>query len=223
MKKVIEVTVWLIRAGSLACAKRWSFFGLFLLAFVGSTAILGALGLLPNWPKAPALVAETVAEPSLGTADPRPVERVEFPTRIQISAIDLTATVVNPSTRVIAELDKALLSGVVRYPTSAKLGEAGNVVLFGHSSYLPVVGNRAYKAFNDIQKLAIGDTVTVSSSGTAYTYRVREVSKKSADDAAILLDVSGRVLTLVTCDSFGAKTDRFVVTADFVESHSLPS
>jgi sortase (surface protein transpeptidase) len=29
------------------------------------------------------------------------------------------------------------------------------------------------------------------------------------------------VLTLVTCNSFGAKEDRFVVVADFVESHSL--
>jgi sortase (surface protein transpeptidase) len=30
------------------------------------------------------------------------------------------------------------------------------------------------------------------------------------------------VLTLATCDSFGTKSDRFIATADFVESHSIP-
>ena len=110
----------------------------------------------------------------------------------------------------------------MRYPTSARLGETGNVVIFGHSSYLPVVGNQAYKAFNGIQKLVAGDTITVYSSGTAYTYQVRDVAKESAaSDAGIDLAVTGRVLTLATCDSFGAKSDRFIVTADFVESHSV--
>ena len=42
-----------------------------------------------------------------------------------------------------------------------------------------------------------------------------------AADTGINLEVTGRVLTLVTCNSFAAKTDRFVVTADFVESHSI--
>ena len=127
----------------------------------------------------------------------------------------------NPTIPTVAVLDKELLKGAVRYPTSAKLGEDGNVVLFGHSSYLPVVGNQAYKTFNEIQKLAVGDSITVYSSDTAYTYRVRNVVKKSASDGVIELSITGRVLTLVTCSSFGAKEDRFVVTADFVESHSV--
>ena len=95
------------------------------------------------------------------------------------------------------------------------------MVLFGHSSYLPVVHNPAFKTFNAIQKLKAGDTITVSSSSNVYTYRVRGVTKESTTNAFIPLLVTGRVLTLSTCDSFGAKTDRFVLTADFVESHPL--
>jgi len=121
----------------------------------------------------------------------------------------------------IVTLDKELLKGAVRYPTSALLGETGNVVLFGHSSYLPVVRNQAYKAFNGIQKLAAGDIITVYSSTATYSYRVKSVTKESANDAGIPLSVTGRVLTLSTCDSFGEKSDRFVVVADFVESHSI--
>ena len=146
----------------------------------------------------------------------------ELPTKIEIPKINLSAVVVNPTITTVAVLDKELLKGAVRYPTSAKLGEDGNVVLFGHSSYLPVVGNQAYKTFNEIQKLVEGDMITVYSSGTTYTYRVRSTTKEKADDTtAIPLSIAGKVLTLVTCNSFAAKEDRFVVTADFVESHSV--
>jgi LPXTG-site transpeptidase (sortase) family protein len=95
------------------------------------------------------------------------------------------------------------------------------MVLFGHSSYLPVVHNLAYKTFDGIQNLTAGKVVTVYSADTAYTYRVRTVTKESATTAGIPLQVSGRVLTLSTCDSFGEKTDRFVVVADFVDSYSI--
>jgi sortase (surface protein transpeptidase) len=55
-----------------------------------------------------------------------------------------------------------------------------------------------------------------------YTYQVESVEKKSANDAVIPLSVTGKVLTLSTCDSFSAKTDRFIVVANFVESHAIP-
>ena len=97
-------------------------------------------------------------------------------------------------------------------------------MIFGHSSYLPIVNNKAYKTFDGIQKLSAGDRITVYSSGAAYTYAVRTVEKKSAAaDDGIPLTVAGKVLTLATCDSFGEKSDRFVVTADFVESHAISS
>ncbi len=221
MGKIITATVRLIRAGEQAYARKWSFLGVFVFAFFGSIIMLGNLDLLPDATSASAEAA-TAPTVSLGARKTVPTTAAELPMKIEIPAISLAATIANPTTTNIEVLDQGLLRGAVRYPTSAKLNETGNVVLFGHSSYLPIVGNQAYKTFDGIQKLVAGDVVTVFSSGTAYTYRVRSVAKESAaGDAGIPLAVTGRVLTLATCNSFGVKTDRFVVTADFVESHLI--
>ncbi|MEK7101601.1 MAG: sortase [Patescibacteria group bacterium] len=226
MKEVIDVIVRLIRAGRQAYAKKWSFFGVFIVAFLASVTILGSLDLLPSTKSdlvlgLPKAVSSPIITLSAGAIN---AIVVELPTKIEIPAINLSATIANPETTNIEVLDQKLLSGAVRYPTSAKLGETGNVVLFGHSSYLPIVANQAYKTFNGIQKLVKGDIVTVYSSDTVYTYRVRSVVEEKADDnTAIPLSVVGKVLTLVTCNSFGTKQDRFVVIADFVESHPAGS
>jgi LPXTG-site transpeptidase (sortase) family protein len=224
MKGIIEFTVRLVLAVKRTYTRKWSFLGVFALVFFGSVAVLGQMDLLPDTSpaSAPSVALAADSHPATSVSTSTPVVVSELPTKIEVPAINLVAVIANPTTTDVEILDQNLLAGAVRYPTSAKLGEIGNVVLFGHSSYLPVVGNQAYKTFNGIQKLVEGDIVTVSSSDTAYTYRVRSVAKESAaSDAGIPLEVTGRVLTLSTCNSFGAKTDRFVVTADFVESHSL--
>ena len=215
----ITITAQLIRAGKRAYERKWGFLGVFALVFIGSILILGKLDLLPEIKSVSVVSTQPAAD---ATSTSITIHAAEDPVRITIPTIGLAASVANPTTTGIEALDEYLLKGAVRYPTSAKLGEMGNVVLFGHSSYLPVVGNQAYKTFNDIQKLAVGDEITVSSAGAVYTYRVRNVSKASAEDAGISLATDGRVLTLATCNSFGKKSDRFIVVADFVESHVIP-
>lgn len=217
-KGLVGLIVRLILAVQQIYNRKWSFLGLFAFVFFGSVIMLARFDLLPEAPSKPAAATTTAA----ATAVSLSATVSELPVKIEIPKIGLSTTIVNPTTTTIEVLDQNLLKGAVRYPTSAKLGESGNVILFGHSSYLPVVGNPAYKTFNGIQKLVSGDIVTVYSSGTAYTYRVRTFMKESADgDSGIPLSVPGKVLTLSTCDSFGKKTDRFVVTADFVESHPI--
>lgn len=218
MRGIIDLAVRLVQAGDLVYAKKWRFFGLFVVVFFVNIIVLGKLDLLPEVSS----VATAANKSGATNTETQSQIVTELPTRIEIAKIKLGVAISNPATTDIVILDKELLKGAVRYPTSAKLGETGNVVLFAHSSYIPVVGNQAYKAFNGIQKLAAGDIVTVYSTTTAYTYRVRSVAKESANDAGILLSVAGKVLTLATCDSFGAATDRFVVVADFVESHPAP-
>ncbi|MFZ2500612.1 MAG: sortase [Minisyncoccia bacterium] len=210
-----QAAVWLIQAVKRAFERKWIFLGVFAIVFIGSIIVLGAFGLLPETTRPSVSLTQTTV-----VATSSPVVTIEEPVRIEIKKIDLSTSVANPTGTDIKTLDTYLLKGAVRYPTSAKLGQVGNVVIFGHSSYLPIVGNQAYKAFNGIQKLVAGDVIVVYSEGAVYTYRVRSFEKESsASGAGINLAVKGRVLTLATCDSFGAKTDRFVVTADFVESH----
>ena len=196
---------------------------LFLLVFVACVALLARFDLLPDPNSVEA--SPSVESPVTAVSTPPAtvtVAQPEAPVKIEIPSIGVLATIANPGTTDAKTLDAWLLKGAVRWPTSGKLGEDGNVVLFGHSSYLPIVKNPAYKTFNEIQKLKAGDRITVYSLGTAYTYQVRSVAKESANgNAAIPLQVVGKVLTLATCNTFASKSDRFVVTADFVESHPL--
>jgi len=149
------------------------------------------------------------------------VQTAEMPVRVIAKTIGLDNTVLNPESTEVAELDAALLKGTVRYPTSALLGVDGTMLIFGHSSYLPIVRNKNYKAFNGIQKLKAGDTVSVYSSTREYRYSVVGVRLANADEDVVELPANGKYLALLTCDSFGTKSDRFVVTADFVGAYEL--
>lgn len=143
-----------------------------------------------------------------------------FPVRVAAKSIGLDATVVNPPDTNIEILNKALLEGAVRYPTSAQLGVDGTLLLFGHSSYLPVVNNRAYKTFNNIQKLAEGEIISVYTDSYEYRYRVTSVESANATADAVSLPQDGKYLKLVTCNTFGKKEDRFIVSAVFVGVYS---
>lgn len=218
---LVHQTVRLVRAAHTAYERKWAFLGVFAVVFLFSFIALDAIGIVPDPAAvvADATPAVTLATSSLAAAVAVPVS--ELPVKIEIPSIKLSATVANPDTTDPEVLDNALLKGAVRYPTSAKLGGAGNVIIFGHSSYLPIVNNQAYKTFDGIQKLHAGDTITVYSSGTAYDYAVDTVTKEDANSAAIPLTVEGSRLTLSTCDSFDTKSDRFVVTAHLVDSHLI--
>lgn len=221
MEWIARLIAKIVRAAQRAYERKWVFLPIFAFVFFALVALLGRLGLLPAAEAARTPTASSAQAPTAPVAEHGEPVFSEAPRLIRVPAIGLSATIANPDTTSIPALDALLLKGAVRYPTSALPGAAGNVILFGHSSYLPIVYNPAYKTFNDIQKLARNDRITLYSSHFAYVYRVKSVRRESAGDGVIPLTVSAPTLTLATCDSFGAKTDRFVVTADFVESHPI--
>lgn len=144
-----------------------------------------------------------------------------LPLRIVFDTLDREVKVLNPTEHSVEALDTALLSGVVRHPDSADFSAPGTIFLFGHSSYLPNVQNKNFQAFNGIQKLVWGDTIRLYSADTEYVYQVDRVYEASATNAEVKIEKGVAKLTLVTCDSFGAKTDRFVVEATLVRSLPL--
>ncbi len=146
---------------------------------------------------------------------------VEKPVSITFDSLNRTVTVLNPTSNVSADLDTALLSGVVHHPQSADLGETGNVFLLGHSSYLPTVFNKNFQAFNDIQKLSWGDIIRIDSADKEYVYRVDRVYKAKASDVVVPTNVSGNLLTLATCNVFAAKEDRYILEATLIETNNL--
>lgn len=217
----INNTVNIIRAAGRAYDKKWSFLAAFLAVFFVTFSTLATLDLLPEAPAKDPEVEIAVSPSSLGAA--AIMAAPENAVRVEIPSVGINVTIKNPASTDVAVLDEALLTGAVRYPASAKLGEEGNTILFGHSSYLPIVNNKAFKAFNEIQNLEKGDRITVYGETMAYVYAVKTVAEADAESDAIPLTKTGHTLTLATCDSFGKKTDRFIVVADLVESYPLAS
>ncbi|MEK7098434.1 MAG: sortase [Patescibacteria group bacterium] len=161
-------------------------------------------------------------EPVAGSQQPAAETEIGIePTRIRIGEIDLDLPVSNPETRDLEELDAVLKDGPARYVDSAKLGESGNVLIFGHSSHLPIVHNQMYKAFNKIPDLEEGDTISVEGGGKEFVYRVTSVTKVDAEEGIIDLSKEGSKLTIVTCDTLTGKSSRFVLEAELVGSYEL--
>lgn len=134
------------------------------------------------------------------------------PSRIMIPSVGIDTVVLQPRSPDVTVLDQALQGGAVYYPGSGFI-EQGTMFIFGHNSGLPVVVNKAYKAFTNLEKSQIGDEIYIYSGAKKYTYVVERVYQANAETAFIDLSRSGRRLTISTCKSFGSKSDRWVVDA----------
>jgi len=183
--------------------------------FCASFTVASVLGIVPQPDEegidsfSPAVFAEEKAEENeVLTSNP------EIPLRISIPTIGLSTPILNPNTTNIDALDRELTKGAVRYPGSGLAGSDANMFIFGHSSSLPVVINPAYKAFNDIETLSEGDEIEVLSEGKKFIYVVTTVKSVTAEEALVEFETGKPMLTLSTCDTFGAKQDRFVVEAE---------
>lgn len=195
----------------------FSFAVTFLALFALCFAFLGITDTLPDATTGTTPAVAVVDQNSTATVD---TSSPEAPVRVVAKDIGLDVAVTNPATTSVDLLDKALEDGAVRYPTSALLGQEGTVLLFGHSSYLPVVYHQYYKTFNGIQNLKEGETVSVYSAGVEYRYSVTGVRLANAEQDVIELPQSGKHLILVTCDSFATKSTRYIVNADFVGAYT---
>ena len=138
------------------------------------------------------------------------------PRRIVIPRIKVDSPVISPASTAIPVLDEALLRGVVHYPTSGYMDDISNVFLFGHSSSLPYVRNKNFKVFNRLKDLLEGDIIKIQTRDANYIYRVQSVSLVSAEEALVEFSTATRKLTLSTCNTFGEKSERYVVEADFL-------
>lgn len=136
------------------------------------------------------------------------------PERIIIDRVGIDTNIEQPNTRDVRVLDQYLNRGAVYYPGSGTV-EKGNMFVFGHSTSLGAVQNQAYKTFNGLEKLNKGDEITVEAEGRRYIYEVTDVRLLDAEDALITFDNSIRSLTLSTCNTFGAKQERWVVESQF--------
>ena len=140
----------------------------------------------------------------------------ESPTRIVIDKIGVDVSVSNPNTTNVYTLDDYLLKGAVHYPGSGLIG-SGNMFIFAHSAEAYVIlHNLNLKAFNKLENLSAGDIIKVYGASGIYLYKVTGVNLVNENKALVEFSDEKNMLTLSTCNTFGAKTDRYVVEADYV-------
>ena len=112
-----------------------------------------------------------------------------------------------------SQVENALDSGVVHYPTTVKPGELGNAAFFGHSSN-NIFNQGKYKfAFLLLSKLQNDDVFYLTYNGTLYAYKVIDKKIVSPSEVGVLGPVEGQAATvsLITCDPPGTTIHRLVV------------
>ncbi len=140
------------------------------------------------------------------------------PTRIEIPAIDLDAPVEPVSYSLVNRqvvwqtADRA----VGWHRSSAMPGHPGNVVMSGHNA------TRGTKVFRHLDKVKVGDTITVTVDGERLDYVATDrviflemfvTEKRRAENARWLSQFGDERLTLVTCYPRFTNTHRLVVIA----------
>lgn len=198
----------------------------FFAIFAGSFALLYVFGLIPDAfiPNRTAQVATNNAPSAMESGqqvryDPQVSEDRNtatsntVPTRVIIGKIGVDSTIQHPQSQDVDVLDTALTKGAVYYPGSGTI-ENGNIFLFGHSTNWQIVQNEAYKTFNGLEKLVAGDVITIwGDDGEIYQYAVEKVSLVDENSALVNFNTADNRLTISTCNTFGAKEERWVVEA----------
>jgi LPXTG-site transpeptidase (sortase) family protein len=137
----------------------------------------------------------------------------DLPARIVIESANIDFKILNPDSTNLTFLDNELTKAPVRYPGSGTIS-SGNMFIFGHSTGLRVVQNQAYKVFNNIKKLNVGDKITIYSvAGKKYEYTVVSGQDVKKEDTWIDFSAKSPTLTISTCDRLSEIGDRYVVRA----------
>ncbi len=130
--------------------------------------------------------------------------------QIDTDSVNIKAPIVNGVT------DEKLAEGVGHHKTTAfPNSDGGNVVLSGHRWKFGK--NPAYKVFENIDELKIGDNVTVHYRGKDFVYKI--IEQKIVDDKSIdiLEQTNESMLTFYTCTPKYTSFKRLVYRAKLVD------
>lgn len=190
---------------------------------VGVFIVLSFLGVSNSQLIAAKMHAMTFQQPAAAAApsdtgadeDAPPAVDPSLPSNITIDNIGVDAPVIY-GLQTIDEgaFQQALQRGVVHYPGTALPGNAGNVVVFGHSSG-QVWAPGDYKfVFTHLEKLRENDIVSLSHEGIRYSYRITGTKVVPPTDVSVLTPTENHTLTLITCTPVGTNKSRLIVTAE---------
>lgn len=147
-------------------------------------------------------------------------QEVELPMRLQISRIGVDAPIQNVGLAADGSMDvpkNPFNTGW--YELGSRPGEIGSAVITGHVDSL--TGDPA--VFADLDKLTIGDIITIENEGVSLSFRVREIRiyPAQADATEVFISTDGKAhLNLITCNGTwdtdtNQYTDRLVIFTDY--------
>jgi LPXTG-site transpeptidase (sortase) family protein len=183
--------------------------GVFVITFL----LLYSLDLVPRFFQTKEVPNSVLEVYELPQNEEKLPETFTKPERIVIKSIGVDARIFQPYSVNVAVLDETLKKGAVYYPGSGTV-EQGNIFVFGHSTNWPIVQNQAYKTFNGLEKLQIGEEIILEANNEIFKYKVKSVQLADANNSLVEFDNSGRKLTISTCNTFGQKQERWVVVAE---------
>lgn len=134
---------------------------------------------------------------------------------LEVSQLNLSAPIIlNVDGNNKAAYLAALVNGVAQMSSTALPGEAGNTVIFGHSSYYDNQPGNYKKVFSHLNQLKAGSTINIKSGEQSLNYSVIDNKIVSPSDVSVLAqDKTKKLLTLITCWPPGTIEKRLVVTA----------
>lgn len=148
---------------------------------------------------------------------------------LQIPSIAVDAPVIYDETSYDeSKVQLALRRGVVHYGMTALPGQAGNVVILGHSSgQLWAPGDYKF-VFTHLDKTKDNDRIILDYKGTRYIYRITGREIVEPTDMSVAQPTKEPRLTLITCTPVGTNKYRLVITArqvspDPASATSLPA
>ena len=137
---------------------------------------------------------------------------------LEIPKISISVPIIFSKSTEKAPLMKDLDLGVVYYPGSVYPGQAGQIVILGHSAPPGWPMIKHDWVFTDLNKLAPGDTIFIDLNSKQYTYIVKQKSIISKGSEVPLEGFSSNnVLTLISCWPPGKNYQRIAVQAELVE------
>ena len=146
-------------------------------------------------------------------------DNISVAEKIIIDKISVSAPIVlNIDGNNKEEYMKALENGVAQMAKTALPGEAGNTVIFAHSSYYESRPGNYKTIFADLDKLAAGDIIQLSSGAKIVSYTVIEIKTVKPEDVSIVNQNKNEYkLTLVTCWPPKTTNERLVVVAKEIQ------
>jgi sortase A len=131
---------------------------------------------------------------------PLPTPSAMQATRIQITAIDVDAPVVQ------GDGWEQLKKGVGQHPFTPDPGQRGNIVLSAHND---VYG----ELFRDLDQLKPGDTIILFSPSSQYVYIVTGTQIIAPTEVGVMDSSEGSTVTLISCYPYMVDNKRIVVSA----------